>query len=259
MTTPSPEPQKSYQVDKLCVEVYPTRALMGRAAAHDVAERMQAILCEKQTLTMIFAAAPSQNELLDELCQIEGLPWDRVTAFHMDEYAGLPSRAPQAFGQFLRERIFDRVKPGAVHYVNGEAPDLEAECQRYEALLAQNPPDIVCLGIGENGHLAFNDPGIADFHDPHLIKIVELEDTSRVQQVHDGCFPNLDAVPKRALTLTIPALTRAPWMYCVVPGPTKTAAVRATLTGPITDQCPATILRQHPGATLYLDRVAAGL
>ncbi|HZQ10017.1 MAG TPA: glucosamine-6-phosphate deaminase [Anaerolineae bacterium] len=252
-----PLPEQSFRVDSLHVQVYSTRALMGRAAARDVAAKIRELIAGRSELAMIFAAAPSQNEFLAELSTLDGIPWQRITAFHMDEYVGLSSEHPQSFGSFLRERIFGRVPFGTVHYLNGDAPDPAAECERYASLLRAMPPDIVCLGIGENGHIAFNDPDVADFDDPLLVKLVDLDERSRVQQVHDGCFPTLEQVPKQALTLTIPALTMAPWMFCVVPGPTKTAAVKATLLGPITEECPATVLRMHPGATLYLDRAAA--
>ena len=172
----------------------------------------------------------------------------------MDEYVGLPLTAPQNFGFFLRERLFDKVHPGRVHYIDGMAEDPQAECDRYSSLLRDHPFDIACVGIGENGHLAFNDPPVADFNDPLWVKIVELDLASRQQQVHDGCFEDLASVPKKAITLTIPALFRSKFIYCMVPAATKAEAVKKTLRGPISTACPATILRRHQDAILFLDQ-----
>ncbi|NLE76851.1 MAG: glucosamine-6-phosphate deaminase, partial [Chloroflexi bacterium] len=153
-----PTPQRTFAVEKLQVEVFATRAHLGAAAADDAAAQMRVLIREQGTVRMVFAAAPSQNEFLAELGRLPGIDWGRVVAFHMDEYVGLGPDAPQSFARFLREHLFQRVRPGQVHYLNGLAPDPQAECSRYAALLAQAPIDIVCAGIGENGHLAFNDP-----------------------------------------------------------------------------------------------------
>ena len=252
-------PLKQMTVDQLKVKIYEDRAAMGAAAAQAVAQRMRQVLAEKEQAVIVFAAAPSQNEFLATLRHIEGLEWRRVVAMHMDEYIGLPADAPQAFGNFLRERLFDIVEPRTVHYIDGNAVDPETECQRYAGLLKHNPVDIVCAGIGENGHLAFNDPPVADFDDPGLVKVVELDLRCRQQQVHDGCFAQLAEVPTHALTLTIPALMMARWIYCIVPGPTKTEAVKKTWQGPVSTACPATILRRHANAVLFLDQAAAAL
>ena len=256
-----PTPQQRLTVDTLHVEIYPQRAEMGAAAALDVAAAMRRVLAERETVRMIFAAAPSQNELLAGLCAMEDLDWGRVEALHMDEYIGLPEGAPQSFGRFLREHLFDVVRPGRVEYLDGNAggnaANVAAECQRYAALLRERPVDIVCAGIGENGHLAFNDPPVADFTDPYAVKPVTLDHTCRMQQVHDGAFETLDAVPTQALTVTVPALMAAHELFCVVPGPTKADAVGATLREPIDERCPATALRRHPHAILYIDAAAA--
>ena len=206
---------------------------------------------------MIFAAAPSQNETLAALMKEEGIDWTRVIAFHMDEYVGLASDHPQSFGTYLREHVFAHLPFKAINYLNGAAADPAAECARYGKLLADNPVDIVCLGIGENGHIAFNDPGVADFNDPLRIKKAELDDVCRMQQVHDGCFPTFDDVPTHAYTLTIPQMVSADHMFCVVPAPTKANAVYNTVNLEITDQCPATILRRHDHAVLYCDADSA--
>ncbi len=230
---------------------------MGEAAGWAVAEKMRELLNMKEHLFMVFAAAPSQNEFLDALSRSPGLDWKKVTAFHMDEYVGLPPTAPQNFGFFLRERLFKKVQPGQVHYINGIAEDPQAECDRYSTLLKDRPFDIACVGIGENGHLAFNDPPVADFNDPRLVKVVELDLASRRQQVHDGCFEDLEGVPKKAITLTVPALFRAKFIYCMVPAPTKAEAVKKTLEDRVSTACPATILRRHENAILFLDQDSA--
>mgnify|MGYP005843601149 CR=1 FL=1 len=254
-----PVPVESPTVDRLQVRIYENRGDLGVAAARDMAERMRTLLERQAGVRVVFASAPSQNEFLAELGTLPGLDWSRVTAFHMDEYVGLGPEAPQSFSRFLQEALFDRVKPGVFHRLNGLAADPEAECRRYAELLRQAPIDIVCAGIGENGHLAFNDPPVADFDDPRTVKPVDLTPESREQQVHDGCFPELEAVPRQALTLTIPAMTGAGHIFCMVPGPTKARAVRDTLLGSVSTACPATILRRHGSATLYLDRAAAAL
>lgn len=250
---------RSLAVERLGVKIFPDRKTMGEAAGQAVAQKIKELLQKKEKLSMVFAAAPSQNEFLDALSWSAGIDWERVLAFHLDEYVGLAATASQNFGQFLRGRLFDKVRPGEVHYLNGMAPDLEAECGRYAALLKEHPFDIACVGIGENGHLAFNDPPVADFDDPGAVKVVDLDLASRVQQVHDGCFKNLEGVPKRALTLTIPTIFSAKYIYCMVPAPTKAEAVKKTLRGPISTACPATILRRHKNAILFLDRDSARL
>ncbi len=252
-----PEPVQVLTVDNLTAEVYVSRQEMGAAAAYDVAKRMRILLGEQEYVRMVFAAAPSQNEFLATLAHTLGLDWQRVQAFHMDEYVGLPPSAPQRFGNFLSEHLFGLVKPGSVQYLDGNAPDPQAECRRYAALLQEKPIDIVCAGIGENGHMAFNDPPVADFDDPEIVKLVRLDETCRMQQVHDGAFPHINDVPTTALTMTMPALMSGRWLFCIVPGPTKTEAVTRTLRGPITTACPATIMRRHARAVLYLDRQAA--
>lgn len=249
-----PPPRREDQVDQLRVRVYPDRQLMGQAAAADVATRLHAALRRQATVRVVFAAAPSQNEFLAALAAISGLDWTRVTAFQMDDYLGLPADAPQRFSRYLADHLFDAVLPGTVHRIE----DDDVTSGRYTRLLAEAPIDLVCLGIGENGHIAFNEPEIADFADPALMRIVALDETSRMQQVHDGCFAKFADVPTRALTMTIPALVSAQEIVGIVPGPAKRAAVHATLTGPITPRCPASILRRHPNATLYLDAESAG-
>lgn len=248
---------KEETVDALGARVYADRAAMGAAAARDVAATMRDLLATRGRVRMIFAAAPSQNEFLAALSDAPGLDWSRVTAFHMDEYLGLSPDAPQRFGNFLRAHLFDRVHPGIVHFIDS-TNETAAECARYGALLRAEPIDVVCLGIGENGHIAFNDPPVADFDDPEAIKPVELAMPCKRQQVNDRCFATIGDVPSHALTLTIPMLLSGAHLSCVVPGSAKRQAVHDTLRGPITTTCPASILRRHPACVLYLDRDSAG-
>jgi glucosamine-6-phosphate deaminase len=246
------EPQEMFSKEKLNVKVYPDRQEMGRLAGIDVGYKMKDLLQSKNRIRMIFAAAPSQNEFLQALIQVKDIDWSRVTAFHMDEYIGLSEDAPQRFSQYLNDRLFHIVKPGEVHLINS-SNDIKDECARYGNLLTEAPIDIVCMGIGENGHIAFNDPPVADFKDPKIVKSVQLDDACRQQQVNDGCFPDFNSVPTHALTLTIPTLMSGEHLYCIVPGSTKHEAVKRTLNGSITSDCPASILREHNHCTLYVD------
>src|SRR5690606_5367103 len=216
-----------------------------------VITHIQELLATQELVNIIFAAAPSQNEFLEALVQQEGIEWNRVNAFHMDEYIGLPMDAPQRFGRFLDDRLFKKVSFRSVNYLNGNAANIEEECQRYTALLKQYPTDIVCMGIGENCHIAFNDPHVANFDDSAWVKVVDLDLACRQQQVNDGCFTGLNLVPTHALTLTIPALVAAPAIFCMVPGPNKAAAVKHTLSDAISARYPSTILRRHLNAILY--------
>lgn len=244
------------QADNLQVLIYETRSQMGTAAAAQVADRIHKLLEVQPFVNIIFAAAPSQNEFLSAIRQLP-VDWSRIRGFHMDEYIGLDRGAVQAFGHFLRENLFDLVPIREVYYLDGNATSWQEECRRYSGLLEQFPPDIVCMGIGENGHIAFNDPPVADFRDPATVKVVVLDAACRQQQVNDGCFPILEAVPERALTLTIPALMAARWVFCIVPGKSKATAVFNTLYKDIKEEYPATILRRHPQAILYLDQLSS--
>lgn len=247
---------KTFTKDKLTVHLFDTRAEMGAAAAEACVAEMNRLLQTKDSLRIIYAAAPSQNEFLAGLVQAgrEGrMDFSRVHAFHMDEYVGLSPEAPQGFGNFLRDRLFGLLPFASVEYLNGNAADPAAECARYTALLQAAPIDMVLMGIGENGHIAFNDPHVADFHDPAWVKVVELDGTCRQQQVNDGCFASLDEVPTHALTLTVPTLLRPTVGFCVVPATTKANAVRAALEGPVSETCPASILRTTGNISLWLD------
>lgn len=250
---------KELEVDDLRVEVYQDRTKMGEAAASAVGERIVKLLSQQEYVNIVFASAPSQNEFLAALIKQTGIDWKRVNAFHMDEYIGLPENSPQKFGSFLNEKIFKHLPFRALNYINGNAPDSFAECGRYAELLQQHLSDIVCLGIGENGHLAFNDPHVADLNDPVRVKIVDLDFECRRQQVSDGTFDNLNSVPKLAITLTIPALMAGEYVYGIVPGKNKTLAVYNTLYKKVSEQCPASVLRRQTNAVLFLDKDSAAL
>lgn len=249
---------KTMTRDALRVEIYDIRAEMGAAAGSLAARRIREALAQKEEVNVIFAAAPSQNEMLAALVAAPDIDWSRVNAFHMDEYIGLSKEAPQCFGNFLKEHIFGKLPFKTVNYIDCEATDMEAECARYSALLRQYPVDIVLLGIGENGHIAFNDPPVADFQDPKPVKVVQLDPICRQQQVNDGCFAALELVPKFALTLTVPALMRASHLVCTVPAATKAWAVERTVNGEIGEHCPATAMRLHKSAVLFCDRDSGG-
>jgi len=239
------------------LRVLPDRRALGGMAARDTARRLRRTLADQGHARMIFAAAPSQAETLAALVREPGIDWSRVTAFHMDEYLDLPPEAPQRFGNWLREALFGRVPFGAVHYIDTTVPGPPRTAAAYAELLLQQPVDIVCLGIGVNGHLAFNDPPVADFDDPETVKPVSLDRTCRAQQVTDGCFDALDDVPRTAITVTIPALMNAAHLFCVVPGALKAAAVRATFEAPLSTAWPSTVLRTHPSCAIYTDPQAA--
>lgn len=248
---------KYMKIDELQVYAADSREEMGRISGQDVAAMMKILLQGKEELNVMFAAAPSQNEVLAELLLDEEIDWSRINAFHMDEYIGLPEEAPQKFGNFLREHIFGKRPFRQIYYIDSNSAP-EQECQRYEGILRCHPMDICILGVGENGHLAFNDPAVADFSDNRLVKQVELDDICRQQQVNDGCFSSIDQVPKTALTVTIPGLIRARAMFCVVPTKNKAEAVKNMLTKDVNESCPASILRQKAGAKLYLEPDSAG-
>ncbi len=250
---------KTFKQDKLTVEIYENRVLMGQAAARDIKEKIAQLLSAKAEINIIFAAAPSQNDVLKALAEDKEIEWDRVNAYHMDEYIGLDKDAPQGFGNFLKDHIFGLAPFKSVNYIDITAQDPEKEAQRYGKLLEKNPTDIVIMGIGENGHIAFNDPPVADFKDKKTVKPVKLDEVCRQQQVNDGCFESIDKVPTHALTLTVPTLMKAPWVYCIVPVKTKANAVKETLCGSIDEHCPASVLRTHNNAKLYLDNESSKL
>jgi glucosamine-6-phosphate deaminase len=249
------------QRDQLRTVIRPDRAALGTTAAAYAADRLRGILATADRARVIFAAAASQAEVLDGLAVAEGIDWSRVEAFHLDEYVGLPLGDERSFGEWLERRIWSRVRPGRVEKLDGGAAerDVDGECARYGALLEDGGIDLALIGIGENGHLAFNDPHVADFDDPLVVKPVRIDDTSRHQQVRDGAFETFDDVPGVAMTVTMSAILASRTISVVVPGAQKAAAVARTLDGPIETACPASALRRHPDAVLFVDDAAISL
>jgi len=245
--------------DGLNISIHKDREAVGKASASHVISILESILATQTSARVIFACAPSQNEFLATLVRDSKnrIDWSRVNGFHMDEYIGLAAAHPASFRSYLQNHFLSQVTLGSFSSIQGEAPDPAQECARIAGLIEAEPIDLICLGIGENGHLAFNDPPVADFADSHSAKIVELDQACREQQVHDGCFPTLDEVPKLAITLTIPVFLRAKHLSVVVPGERKARAVAGTCLGPITTQCPSSILRNRHNVTLFLDTAAA--
>ena len=240
--------------DNLICTAYATRDEMGRAAAETVAAEINELMKTQETVNIVFAAAPSQDDMLSHLASMP-VDWSRVVAFHMDEYVGLLSGSEKSFAHYLDNAIFGKVKMKQVYYIGTDGS--EKACERYAELIKTHPIDIVCLGIGENAHIAFNDPAVADFADEKLIKRVELDEICRNQQVHDKTFDALDEVPRYALTLTVPTLVSAKCMVCTVPTVNKAAALFDTMTAPVSALVPATAMRRHKNAKLFADKDSA--
>lgn len=250
---------RTIKKDKLNVEIYKDRTELGKASAETIGNKISELIEQKGNVSIIFASAPSQNEFLEELCK-KKINWSKVIAFHMDEYIGIDPDAPQGFANFLREKLFSKIAVKQVHYLNGNTDDPQSECVRYTNLLKQYPPDIVILGIGENTHLAFNDPHVADFNDPEVVKIVDLDEKNRHQQVdptNKNCFNSIEEVPTHAITITIPALFKTQYAYAIVPDSFKADAVYHTVNSDISENYPSTILRRHENAILYIDENSA--
>lgn len=250
------KPIKAFMIDRLVVRIYESRKDVGEAAYESYRRQVLTTLSLQGKARAVFAAAHSQDDFLLRLSQDESIDFSRITAFHMDEYIGLPENAPQKFGNFLKESIFSKRPFGKINYIHGNEGN-EEECSRYTALLKEAPIDITSMGIGENGHIAFNDPAEANFNDPKWMKITHLDSTCREQQVHDKEFDNINDVPKTAYTMTIPALMSSKSIICIVPTRLKATAVHNMLCGPISEECPASILRTHDNAILLLDKEAA--
>ena len=250
---------ESFRVDNLNVYTYDSRPKMGTAAAEVVAAEIRRLVETRGRAVGILASAPSQNEFLAALVEAPGIEWSRVVGFHLDEYLGMNDRAPQSFRRFLIDRLVGKVTLSEFHGLRGEADDAAAECRRYANLLEAQPPDFAVLGIGENGHLAFVDPPFCDFNDPQPVKVVELDEVCRAQQVNDGAFSTIEEVPRRALSLTIPTIMARPKLFAIVPGPAKQQAIKSTIEGPVATTCPASILRRHPDAHLFIDSDSAQL
>ena len=248
--------KKVQNIDNLQVLVYSEPLEMGKAAAEFVEGKLNEAIRSKGTARLILATGASQFTFLEALKQKE-IDWQKVIVFHLDEYKGIASSHPASFRRYLKERILDEVAPRSVYFLNGDADDIEQEMSRYQEELEKHPIDIACIGIGENGHIAFNDPPVADFNDPKWVKLVELDEACRKQQLGEGWFPTLEDVPKEALTLTIPAILRCKAISCVVPDQRKAEAVYQALYADISTRCPASILRTHPEVVMFLDEAAA--
>lgn len=251
---------KELYFDKAHVRVSEDREALGRCAGDDIAAVLRDLLRKQAFVNVMFAAAPSQNEVLARLAAAREIDWARIDAWHMDEYIGINPGHPASFANFLHRSIFDRHPFHSINCLDCSCPDPAAEAARYGALLRKIRMDVCVLGIGENGHIAFNDPGAADLADPETVKIVRLDLRCRLQQVNDGAFSSVDQVPETALTVTVPALLAAERMFCCVPGSRKAEAVERALCGPIGPDCPASVLRTKEKMEIYLDRdSAAGL
>jgi len=247
---------KEFQKDRLTVKIFPGKNELGKAAASSVADKLKAKIAEKGYVNLILATGASQFQFLKHLQQ-HNIEWKKITVFHLDEYLGLPETHPASFRKYLKERILEKVQPKEVYYLNGDAADPETEVLRYENLLRNHPVDVACIGIGENGHIAFNDPPVADFNDSRLVKIVELDEACRMQQLGEGWFPAFEDVPTHALSLTIPAIMNCTHISCVVPDERKAEAIYNTIHAEVSTACPATILRTHPDVIVYLDEGSA--
>lgn len=254
-----PAPVRSLVVDSLAVRIHRTPGDLARDAAASTRQYLQEVLARQDTAAMILATGNSQIQTLEALATQGGVDWQRVTMFHLDEYLGIEANHPASFRRFLRERVQTKLRPRTFHFIEGDALLPLNECERYAELLRRQRTDLCLLGIGENGHLAFNDPSVADFNDSRTVKLVKLDADCRQQQVGEGHFPNLEAVPQYAFTLTLPALCAANRMLCLVPDRRKAEAVRAALRGPISTVCPASFLRRQAQCTLLLDADSASL
>ncbi len=253
------QPPTSFQVDALRVRVFPDQQSLSQSVAADVRDYLVDLVARQGHATAILATGNSQVQFLGRLVAMGGVDWSRITLFHMDEYLGIAADHPASFRRYMRERVAQLVQPRVFHYLDGDCAQPLDELERYARLLTAQPVDLCCLGIGENGHIAFNDPPVARFDDPHVVKLVKLDDACKRQQVMEGHFPSLETVPPYAFTLTIPTLCSARKMMCVAPEARKAQAVRDALRGPISTACPASILRQQAHCILFLDAESAGL
>ena len=250
--------EKSFQIEKLSVKIYGQTKEMGATAADYVTRKLKDAIEKKGRANLILATGASQFSFLEAL-QTKEIDWGKITVFHLDEYKGISESHPASFRKYLKERILNKVAPKKIYFLNGDAANLQLEIKNYEEALKAHPIDIACIGIGENGHIAFNDPAVADFKDPKLVKVVELDEACRNQQLGEGWFPTFADVPKEAVTLTITAIMNCKAISCVVPDERKAQAVYNSLYGDISTSCPASILRTHPETVLFLDKASASL
>jgi glucosamine-6-phosphate deaminase len=242
------------QIDRLQIEAYSSSTELTQNAAKLARDYLQSLLANQETVSIVLATGNSQLQFLDFLVTTAQIDWSRVILFHLDEYLGIAEEHPGSFRYYLKEKVASKISPRQFHFIEGDAIDPLAECSRYSQLLQQKPIDLCLLGIGDNGHLAFNEPSVADFSDPHVIKLVKLEEVTRQQQIKGAFFSNLNEVPNYAYTLTIPTICQAKKIFCLASGKQKQEVVRKTLQEAITVNFPATILRTQPQAILFCDR-----
>lgn len=250
---------QSFAIDALCVKVYNDERDLALAVANTIEAYLAAQLQQQQQVAIALATGKSQIQFLNALTLARRIDWSRITCFHLDEFLGIAADHPASFRTYLRARVQKRVHPAQFHYIAGDTAQPLSECDRYSHLLKAQPLALCCLGVGHNGHLAFNEPQLADFNDPYRVKLVKLEPSTRRAQVGPEQFANFDAVPQYAFTLTIPAILAAQRLFCLAMGKGKAAIIKQMLTGAIAPSCPASVLRQHPNATLYLDSASASL
>ncbi len=252
-------PLKIFSVDQLSVHLYPSDNELAQKAAIIAKDYLKSVIIEQGSASIILATGSSQIQFLKALTAMEDLNWSVITCFHLDEYLGIDRNHPASFRRYLSERVENLVHPQVFHYIQGDTLQPLDECHRYTQLLNRQPIDLCCLGIGNNGHLAFNEPSVANFEDPHSVKIVKLDADNRQQQVNGGHFPSIEAVPQYAFTLTLPMICSAKKLLCLAPQKHKASIIQTMLQDPINPQCPASILRKTPHATLFLDIESASL
>jgi glucosamine-6-phosphate deaminase len=252
-------PLRSFRVDALDVHVFAGQQELAAFVAPHVRDHLAGTIARQGSAAAILATGNSQIQFLKNLVALGGVDWSRVTLFHMDEYLGIPASHPASFRRYMRERVESLVRPRAFHYLDGECDLPHVECARYAALLEAQAIDLCCLGVGENGHLAFNDPHVARLDDTERVKLVRLDEACRMQQVREGHFPSLESVPPYAITLTVPALMAARKVVCVAPERRKAKPVKDLLQGPVSSVCPASALRRNPAAMLLIDTDSASL
>lgn len=244
--------KKRFQAGNAWVEIHESAAETGAAAAGQAARLIRRAISQRGRARIVAATGNSQIPLVEALLK-EDIAWNSVELFHMDEYAGIAEDHPSSFRYWIRTRLVEKAHPRVAHYLQGDADDLEGEIARYSGLLQEGPIDVAFVGFGENGHIAFNDPPVADFEDPAAVKVVTLDEACRRQQAGEGHFANSASVPKQAVTITCSGLFRADAWVCCVPEARKAAAVRCALEGAISEKCPASLVRRHQNAHVYLD------
>jgi glucosamine-6-phosphate deaminase len=252
-------PTKTFQVDALAVRCYCSSSDLARDAALLARDYLESTIAQRGSAAVLLATGNSQIRFLEAVIGLGGVDWSKITFFHLDEYLGIDAAHAASFRRYLHERVEIPVKPLQFHYINGDALEPLAECDRYAQLLMAQPIDLCCLGLGENGHLAFNEPPVADFNDPRAVKLVKLDRSTRLAQVDRGHFPHLEAVPQYAFTLTLPSICSARKILCLAPGKHKNKAVKQMLAEPTGTKCPASVLRTQAQATLFLDTDSANL